>query len=71
MWDLRSEKCCGEMKTPGIPCVEFDHQGLVFAVSSEAGIIKLFDLKDYTKGPFQTFTVGWGVFWPEHKETLH
>lgn len=52
IWDLRSEQCLGEVSTPGIPCVEFDRQGLIFAIAAEAGVIKLFDLQDYSKGPF-------------------
>lgn len=33
-------------------------QGLVFAVASESGTIKLYDVRMYDKGPFDTFTVG-------------
>ena len=32
-------------------------QGQVFAVAMHSGIIKLYDPKNYTAGPFNTFTV--------------
>jgi hypothetical protein len=33
-------------------------QGLVFAVAASAGVIKLYDVRSYDKGPFDTFNVG-------------
>jgi len=35
----------------------YDQQGLVFAVSTEDGVIKLYDVRSYEKGPFTTFDV--------------
>ena len=32
-------------------------QGLVFAVATESGIVKLYDVRSYDKGPFDTFSV--------------
>jgi len=32
-------------------------QGLVFCVGLDSGIIKLYDLRFYDKGPFATFAV--------------
>ncbi len=32
-------------------------QGQVFAVGVHSGVIKLFDPRNYTSGPFATFTV--------------
>jgi len=32
-------------------------QGLVFAVAATAGVIKLYDVRSYDKGPFDTFNV--------------
>ncbi len=32
-------------------------QGLVFGVGSESGVIKLYDVRSYDKGPFDTFVV--------------
>lgn len=33
----------------------FDHDGLIFASATNAQCVKLFDLKNLTKGPFATF----------------
>lgn len=33
-------------------------QGLVFAVATESGVIKLYDVRSYDKGPFDSFQVG-------------
>lgn len=33
-------------------------QGLVFCVGLDSGIIKLYDVRSYDKGPFSTFVVG-------------
>lgn len=35
----------------------YDQQGLVFAVTTEDGVIKLYDVRSYEKGPFTTFDV--------------
>lgn len=32
-------------------------QGLVFAVATESGVVKLYDVRSYDKGPFDAFTV--------------
>ncbi|GAQ87438.1 Transducin/WD40 repeat-like superfamily protein [Klebsormidium nitens] len=58
LWDLRSNACQGLMRVRGRPAVAYDEQGLVFAVSMEGGAIKLFDVRSYDKGPFDTFLVG-------------
>lgn len=43
------------------PCMctdaPFAPQGLVFAVATESGVIKLYDVRSYDKGPFDTFVV--------------
>lgn len=58
LWDLRSNACQGQMRVRGRPAVAYDQQGLVFAVAMEGGAIKLFDVRSYDKGPFDTFLVG-------------
>lgn len=57
LWDLRDSACQGVLTTPGQPCANFDEQGLVFAVAVESGVIKLYDVRGYDKGPFDTFQV--------------
>eukprot|EP00899_Mesostigma_viride_P007457 jgi/Mesvir1/16712/Mv15103-RA.1 len=57
LWDLRSTACQGLLRLQGRPSASFDHQGLVFAVTSQPGVLKLFDVRSYNKGPFDTFAV--------------
>ncbi|XP_057812574.2 protein ANTHESIS POMOTING FACTOR 1 isoform X2 [Cryptomeria japonica] len=57
LWDLRTDKCQGLIRVRGRPAVAYDEQGLVFAISNEAGFIKMFDIRLYDKGPFETFLV--------------
>ncbi|PWA45242.1 transducin/WD40 repeat-like superfamily protein [Artemisia annua] len=58
IWDLRVNACQGIIRLQGRPTVAYDQQGLLFAVSMEGGVIKLFDSRLYDKGPFDTFLVG-------------
>uniref|UniRef100_A0A7R9VE69 Anaphase-promoting complex subunit 4 WD40 domain-containing protein n=1 Tax=Chlamydomonas euryale TaxID=1486919 RepID=A0A7R9VE69_9CHLO len=57
LWDLRTNICQGLLSTPGNPVASFDQQGLVFGVGTEAGLLKLYDVRSYDKGPFDTFVV--------------
>ena len=57
LWDLRTQICQGLLHTPGNPIASFDQQGLVFGVGTESGMIKLYDVRSYDKGPFDTFVV--------------
>ena len=57
LWDLRTNICQGILHTPGSPVASFDQQGLVFGVGTEAGMLKLYDVRSYDKGPFDTFVV--------------
>ncbi|KXZ48268.1 hypothetical protein GPECTOR_29g46 [Gonium pectorale] len=57
LWDVRTNICQGCLQVPGNPTATIDQQGLVFAVAVESGVIKLYDLRSYDKGPFDTFTV--------------
>mmetsp|Transcript_12984 Transcript_12984/g.39285 ORF Transcript_12984/g.39285 Transcript_12984/m.39285 type:complete len:364 (-) Transcript_12984:451-1542(-) len=57
LWDLRVNACQGVVKCPAQPSAAFDEQGLVFAVAADSGIIKLYDVRSYDKGPFATFAI--------------
>ena len=57
LWDLRTHICQGLLQTPGNPVASFDQQGLVFGVATESGMLKLYDVRSYDKGPFDTFVV--------------
>lgn len=57
LWDLRTEGCLGLLQAPSWPVAAFDQQGLIFAVAVDPGIIKLYDLKKYSSGPFDTFSI--------------
>jgi COMPASS component SWD2 len=57
LWDLRSAACTGVMRTGASPAAAWDHQGLVFGVVTDDGIVKMFDAKSYDQGPFVTFTL--------------
>lgn len=56
--DLRTNVCSGILRCGPAPCVTYDHQGLVLAASTDAGVVKLYDSRNYDQGPFDTFTVG-------------
>ena len=45
------------LPTPGTELCCAVLQGLVFAVATESGIVKLYDVRSYDKGPFDTFSV--------------
>jgi len=56
MWDLRSNLCQGVLQVPNaVPTAAYDHQGLVLAVGANCGVMKLYDTRNYDKGPFATF----------------
>lgn len=58
LWDLRVNNCQGILSVPAAePAATFDQQGLVFSVAASCGIIKLFDMRAYDKGPFDTFVI--------------
>ncbi|KAK9813206.1 hypothetical protein WJX72_010567 [[Myrmecia] bisecta] len=57
VWDLRTTQSQGLLQAPGQPCAAFDQQGLVFCIGTQSGIIKLYDVRTFDKGPFETFTV--------------
>jgi COMPASS component SWD2 len=57
LWDLRASKAIGSLSTkaPNVSC--YDPQGQVFALASESRIVRLFDARNYDKGPFASFEV--------------
>lgn len=57
LWDLRVNACQGLVRCPSQPAAAFDEQGLVFAVATDSGVVKLYDVRSYDKGPFATFAV--------------
>ena len=38
-------------------CTVVPAQGLIFCVATDSGVLKLYDIRSYEKGPFDTFTV--------------
>lgn len=58
LWDLKSPHCHGILNVPGSCLASFDPSGIVFAVASHAASsIMLYDLRNYDKEPFTTFSV--------------
>eukprot|EP00274_Cyanoptyche_gloeocystis_P003842 CAMPEP_0196660450 /NCGR_PEP_ID=MMETSP1086-20130531/39847_1 /TAXON_ID=77921 /ORGANISM="Cyanoptyche gloeocystis , Strain SAG4.97" /LENGTH=269 /DNA_ID=CAMNT_0041994877 /DNA_START=66 /DNA_END=872 /DNA_ORIENTATION=+ len=57
LWDLRAPECLGQLTVSGRPCVSFDPQGLVFSTAISQNTIKLYDMRSFDKGPFDTFKV--------------
>jgi COMPASS component SWD2 len=58
LWDLKSPNCHGILNINAPSLAAFDPSGIIFAVASHAGgSIMLYDLRNYDKQPFTTFTV--------------
>jgi COMPASS component SWD2 len=58
LWDLKSPNCHGILNISAPSLAAFDPSGIIFAVASHAaGAIMLYDLRNYDKQPFTTFTV--------------
>lgn len=56
-WDLRSANCQGVVAVNGVPLVAWDPQGLVLALALDSKYIRLYDTKNYERGPFAAFEV--------------
>jgi WD40 repeat protein len=60
IWDLRSNKVLGNLN-PGKPLhnalCAVDPQGQVFALGSENRFLRLYDTRNYDKGPFASFEI--------------
>lgn len=54
LWDLRNDKPVGKLPTQSAPIANYDPEGLIFAVGVNSEYIKLFDSRQYEKGPFNT-----------------
>eukprot|EP01132_Coremiostelium_polycephalum_P003077 gene3077-3847_t len=57
MWDLRTNVCQGLLRRNGRPSVSFDPEGIIIATAVSVNTIKLYDLRNYDKGPFSSFIV--------------
>ncbi|KAL5557567.1 hypothetical protein UlMin_039803 [Ulmus minor] len=57
LWDQRAEKGQGLLRVQGRPATAYDDQGLVFAIAF-GGYIRMFDARNFEKGPFDIFSVG-------------
>jgi COMPASS component SWD2 len=58
LWDLKSSNCHGLLNLPSPSLAAFDPSGIIFAVASQASSsIMLYDLRNYDKAPFTTFTI--------------
>lgn len=57
IWDLRTPWCQGVLAINGTPLVAIDPMGLIFALALDNRFIRLFDLKNYERGPFACFEI--------------
>lgn len=57
MWDLKNGQCISYLVAPGLPTVAWDEQGIVFCVAAECGVVKLYDARNFSCGPFASFVV--------------
>ncbi|CAM9494117.1 unnamed protein product, partial [Heterosigma akashiwo] len=63
IWNLQKPRCTAILQFPvnsGAPRVAYDPTGVVFAASASvatANVIKMYDARQYEKGPFDTFTL--------------
>ncbi|KAI5781437.1 WD40-repeat-containing domain protein [Geopyxis carbonaria] len=63
LWDLRSANAHGLLTTTSPSLATFDPSGIIFAVASHASSsILLYDLRNYDKQPFTTFTIADDAF---------
>uniref|UniRef100_A0A914I8K6 Uncharacterized protein n=1 Tax=Globodera rostochiensis TaxID=31243 RepID=A0A914I8K6_GLORO len=66
LWDLKSSNCQGLMQLVSRPIAAFDPEGLIFGAGIGNDVIKLYDLRSFDKGPFNTFKIndtGLGCNW--------
>lgn len=57
MWDLRTNICQGLLRRNGRPSVSFDPEGMIIATAVSVNTLKLYDLRNYDKGPFLSVVV--------------
>eukprot|EP01137_Pigoraptor_chileana_P010037 Opistho-2@59114 len=61
LWDTRSPNCQGLMQVGGNAVLAFDATGVIFAVAVNSESVKLYDVRDYHKGPFEEISFKDGV----------
>lgn len=54
LWTLNTEKLIGRIVIDGPATASYDPEGLIFAVAQNSEYIKLYDTRNYEKGPFNT-----------------
>lgn len=54
-WDPNVSNCQAVMHTIGHPVAAYDPEGVLFAVGVDSEAIKLYDIREFGKGPFKTF----------------
>lgn len=63
LWDLKSPTCQGLLHVPAPSLATFDPTGQIFTVTShDTGAIMLYDLRNYDKEPFSTWTLADDAF---------
>lgn len=55
IWDFRLSESHGVVKINGHPVAAFEPEGLIFAAGVNSEFINLYDLRSFSKGPFETF----------------
>lgn len=78
LWDYKSSECQAVLNTSGQPIVaSFDPEGVIFAAGINSEAIKLYDVRSFEKGPFETFKVNrereceWsGIKFSEDRQTI-
>ncbi|KAG8179715.1 hypothetical protein JTE90_006620 [Oedothorax gibbosus] len=55
IWDVRSPNCQGVINHCDRPVVSFDPEGLSFAVAIDSDEVRMYDMRSFDKGPFNTF----------------
>ena len=58
---IKTTPCVAQVKVNGRPTVCCDNEGLIFAVGTGNNEIKLYDKRDYQRGPFTSFRISDGA----------
>lgn len=56
-WDPNQEKCQAVMRSAGNPIAAYDPEGVLFAVGINSEAVKLYDIREFSSGPFKTFVL--------------
>eukprot|EP00040_Diaphanoeca_grandis_P040041 m.261047 g.261047 ORF g.261047 m.261047 type:complete len:312 (-) comp41172_c0_seq1:53-988(-) len=56
LWDVRSTNCSGVVQASDVTAAAYDPKGLVFSIGIGSDV-KLYDSRNYDKGPFATFSI--------------